>query len=66
MPPEKLRATMAIVNRLNKLAKKCDEVGVTLGNGGEIGSVLGAIADDLESQVTKIQMGDARARKTGA
>ena len=45
-----LVARRKLIDGLNKLAKLADKHDFRLGNGGEIGSMLGTIADDLESR----------------
>jgi len=39
------------IEQLNKLAKKADKLNIRLGNGAEVGSMLGSMADDLSNQL---------------
>jgi hypothetical protein len=54
MSPEKVRKTKSIANRLAKLATVADEWELKMANGGEIGSMLGEMANDLEQQTVKL------------
>lgn len=51
MTPEQYRKTKAFAKRLDKLATRAAELDLTLGNGGDVSSMLGAIAADLETQI---------------
>jgi carbamate kinase len=47
MRTKKIRA---IAKQLAKLAQRADELGLTLGNGAQVGSLIGTIADELETR----------------
>jgi hypothetical protein len=53
MTAEQKRIAGQLARQLNRLAQIANENGLTLGNGGDICSMLGAIADDLEIQVQR-------------
>ena len=50
MTREQYRKTKAFARKLDKLAAKAAELDLVLGNGGDISSMLGAMAADLETQ----------------
>lgn len=47
----KNRNIRTLIEQINKLAAKADALELTLGNGGQVGSMLGSIADDLLAQL---------------
>jgi hypothetical protein len=40
-----------LISKLKAAAEMADSLGVTTGNGGEVGSIVGSIADELQVQL---------------
>lgn len=47
----KLHAMARFITSLERLAANADKLGLTLGNGSEVGSLLGSMADDLREHL---------------
>lgn len=62
MTPEKYRKIRSLIKQIDKCAVRADELELKLGNGGEIGSMLGGITSDLEAQLTKVVANDPEMR----
>jgi hypothetical protein len=57
MTPEKFRKVRSVIKALDKLSARACELELKLGNGGEIDSMISAIALDLEMQLQKSEKG---------
>jgi hypothetical protein len=55
MTPEKYRAIKSMIKKLEKIAAKADELGLTLDNGAEVGSLIGTVAAELSIKCESVE-----------